>query len=151
MIAEHQGPTPETQERISSRRRDLYDVMQRLEASAARPSGAEGWRQQLDDSLSALDKSLRRHTAEIEAEQGLFEEVAVRSPNLIPLVNDLRREHVDMSASCSDARGLVARSETPSSVIRAAIIDLLGRLVIHRQRGAELLYDSYNLELAAGD
>lgn len=150
-MTEQLGPTPERRERIANRRQDLYEVMQQIEASAARPSGTDNWRRHLDGALASLEEALRRHTSEIEAEDGLFDDVSVRTPNLVPIVDDLRREHAAMSAQCSEARGLVGRSEVSINAVRAAVVELLGQLVVHRQRGAELLYDSYNLELAAGD
>lgn len=150
-MGDQQGPTPERRQRIAGRRQDIYEVMQRLEASAARPSGADDWRQQLDAALAALEESLKRHTAEIEAADGLFDDVTVRTPNLAPVVADLRDEHTQMAKACSEARGLVAREASSTQKIREAVLELLGQLVVHRQRGAELLYDSYNLELAAGD
>jgi hypothetical protein len=143
-------PSPETQEVIVNRRQDLYDAMQRLESSVARASGQDDWAVVVGDALEVMHDALQRHVIETEADDGLFAEVVGRAPNLASDVATLRKDHEDLLFSCRTANELVANWSAPAE-IRRKILALLGRLAIHRQRGAELLFDTYNVDLAAGD
>ena len=46
--------------------------------------------------------------------------------------------------------GLEMEDPEPDSVRRRAMT-LLGRLSLHRQRGSDLVYDAYNVDIATGD
>ena len=137
---EGEWPSVETKREISSRRQELYDAMRQLEWSVAGASGRDGWANEVEKALTALHAALQRHVLEIEAEDGLFADVIGRAPHLAPEVAILRKL----------ASSLVADWASPSE-IRRKVLGILGRLAIHRQRGAELLFDTYNVDLAVGD
>lgn len=143
-------PSPETHQGIVNRRQDLYDAMQRLESSVAQASGQHDWAVVVGDTLNVMHDALQRHVIEIEADDGLFAEVVGRAPNLASDVATLRKDHEDLLFSCRAVSELVANWSAPAE-IRRKVLALLGRLAIHRQRGAELLFDTYNVDLAAGD
>jgi hypothetical protein len=143
-------PSPETHQGIVDRRKDLYDAMQRLESSVARASGQDDWAVVVADALQIMHDALQRHVIEIEADNGLFAEVVGRAPGLASDVAILRNDHEDLLFSCREAGELVANWSAPAE-IRRKVLGLLGRLAIHRQRGAELLFDAYNVDLGAGD
>ena len=148
--AEVERPSEETKREISSRRQELYDAMRQLEWSVARASGQDGWASEVEKALTALHAALQSHVLEIEAEDGLFVDVIGRAPHLAPDVAILRRDHEDLLVSCRLASSLVADWASPSD-IRRKVLGILGLLTIHRQRGAELLFDAYNIDLAVGD
>ncbi|HJQ76467.1 MAG TPA: hypothetical protein VJ948_04300 [Acidimicrobiia bacterium] len=143
-------PSPETHQGIVDRRQDLYDAMQRLESSVARASGQDDWAVVVGHALKVMLDALQRHVIETEADDGLLAEVVDRAPNLAPDVATFRKDHDDLLHSCRAASELVANQSAPAE-IRRKVLSLLGRLAIHRQRGAELLFDAYNVDLAAGD
>lgn len=147
---EGEWPSVETKREISSRRQELYDAMRQLEWSVAGASGRDGWANEVEKALTALHAALQRHVLEIEAEDGLFADVIGRAPHLAPEVAILRKDHEDLLVSCRLASSLVADWASPSE-IRRKVLGILGRLAIHRQRGAELLFDTYNVDLAVGD
>lgn len=143
-------PSPETHQGIVDRRQDLYDAMQRLESSVARASGQDDWAVVVGHALKVMLDALQRHVIETEADDGLLAEVVDRAPNLAPDVATFRKDHDDLLHSCRAASELVTNRSAPAE-IRRKVLSLLGRLAIHRQRGAELLFDAYNVDLAAGD
>lgn len=145
-------PSFDTRQLIIKRRKSLYEAMQGLEASAARASGQPDWMEKIEEALSALLASLNRHVDDIEAEDGLFAEVLERAPRMRPMVDTLRQEHQELLATCRSALE-TARDEpdTKPRIMRRRIMAILGRLSMHRQDGAELLFDTHNLDLAAGD
>jgi hypothetical protein len=143
-------PSVDTRRRIVDRRQDLYAAMQRLEASAARAASNGDWAAEVRDALANLDSVLQRHVDEIEGPDGLITEVIDRAPHLVPAVDTLRDEHQELIAGCQAARDVLSDGGDVSRV-RRKVLSLLGRLAIHRQSGAELLYDAYNVDIAAAD
>lgn len=139
----------ETKHHVARRRRDLYEAMRRLEAALARPSGLADWRIEIESALTDLDRSLEDHIAQIEGPEGVFLEILNQAPHLEPVVETLRREHRGLAEACHDALGRAA--DWSSQRLRRRVNLLLVRLALHRQTGAELLFDAYNVDTAGGD
>jgi hypothetical protein len=145
-------PSFDARQLIIKRRKSLYEVMQSLEAAAARASGQPDWMEKVTESLTALSVALDRHVEEIEAEDGLFAEVLDRAPRMRPMVDTLRDDHADLRAACRSAmETATSNPDIKPRVMRRKIMAILGRLSMHRQDGAELLFDTHNVDLAAGD
>lgn len=148
--AVYDWPSTDLRRQVVNRRQLLYDAMQRLETSVARASGLEDWAEQVTKALASLGAALKRHIEEIEAPDGLFPEVIDMAPHLVSSIERLRREHEDLSTGCQAALDMVNEG-VPASEVRRRVLAILGRLAIHRQRGAELLFDAYNVELTAAN
>jgi hypothetical protein len=144
-------PSVDTHRRVIIRRQDLYKAMRRLEASVARATGQDDWAEGVRDALNVLDSALQRHVAEIEGPNGLFADVIARAPHLKPDVDMLGLEHRDLVTGCRNALDAVGSAEVDARAVRRKVVSILGRLTIHRQHGAELLFDAYNVDLAAAD
>lgn len=145
-------PSFDTRALIIKRRKTLYEAMQGLEAAAARASGQPDWMNKIEESLTALSEALDHHVEEIEAENGLFAEVLDRAPRMRPMVDTLRDDHDELRAACRSALETArANPDIKPRVMRRKIMAILGGLSMHRQDGAELLYDTHNVDLAAGD
>ena len=142
-------PAVDTKAGVARRRRDLYDAMRCLEAAVARPSGLADWRIEIEAAVADLDGSLRDHIAQIEGPDGLFVEILNQAPHLEPIVETLRKEHRGMAEACNDALGRAA--DWSPQRLRRRVNALLVRLALHRQTGAELLFDAYNVDIAGGD
>jgi hypothetical protein len=142
-------PSSRTHEQVASRRQELYETMANLERALARPSGAADWRIDIEDSLSDLERALKSHISQVEGEDGLFVEIVGRAPNLQPAVETLRKEHRSLESACHRAMSMSA--DWSPQVLRRRANTLLVRLALHRQSGAELLFDAFNVDIAAGD
>lgn len=142
-----QWPSDDARSDVVKRREDLYDAMRRLEAALARPSGLADWRIEIELALSGLESALNDHVEEIDP--GLFAEIMDRAPQLAPAVDSLRQEHEELQTACHTALSMAA--DWAATTLRRRTNMLLARLAIHRQNGAEILFDAYNVELAAGD
>ncbi len=142
-------PSDDTQDQVVSRRQELYHAMTGLERAVARPSGAADWRMDIETALSHLEAALSDHTAQIEAEDGLFAEILDRAPHLQPAVERLRDEHRSLESACHRALSMTADWST--QMLRRRVNALLVRLTLHRQSGAELLFDAFNVDIAGGD
>lgn len=142
-------PSEETVAGVAERRYQLYEAMRRLEAAVARPSGLADWRMEIETAITDLDRSLGDHIRRTESDDGLFAEILGGSPHLASRIAKLEEEHVELRAACRKAL-LMAADWSPTRLRRKANV-LLARLAFHRQSGAELLYDAYNVDIAAGD
>lgn len=142
-------PSEETVEEVAERRHELYETMRRLEAAVARPSGLADWRIEIEAAITDLDKSLGDHIRRTESDDGLLAEILEDSPHLATRIADLETEHEELRTACRTAL-FMAADWSPTTLRRKTNI-LLARLAIHRQTGAEILYDAYNVDIATGD
>lgn len=140
-------PPVDTRQQITERRIDLYEAMQQLETANARATGQPGWLDGMRSALENLERALDRHVTEIEAEDGLFGQVLAKTPHLAHAIEDLREEHDELVEGC---RSALAAVDGDTGRLRRKVLALLGRIAVHRQSGAELLYDAYNVDLAGG-
>lgn len=138
-------PSVETRDGVIDRRQKLYEAMRGLEAAVARPSGLADWRIEIEAALTELEAALRSHVRQVEADDGLFAQVMEESPHLAPGIDSLRREHNELVLAAHTALRMSADWEASS--LRRRVNTLLGRLAIHRQTGAELLFRAYNVEI----
>lgn len=145
-------PTPDTHGAIVRRRKDVYDAMLRLEESLARSSRLEDWRQEVAEALDGVEEALRRHVGEIEAPGGLFAEVVDLSPEMTSAVELLREEHAELERLTATALD-TARSDRlgDPSQLRTESMAVIDLLVTHRQTGAEMLFDAYNVDIGGED
>lgn len=142
-------PSETAKNGVVDRRQDLYDSMRRLESALARPTGLADWRIEIEEALSDLESSLNEHVAQTESEAGVFADVVDRAPHLAAATSSLRKEHQELLSACHNALSMSA--DWSSAALRRRANSMLARLAVHRQTGAELLYDAYNVDIAAGD
>ena len=146
---EHVDLPDRTRDDVARRRRVLYDAMRDLEAAVSRPRSSPGWRDGLRDALSPLAEALDEHVAEVEGEEGLFEEILLREPRMAHAVETLKKDHESLqtlSAAALDALG-----SQDSNEVRLKVNSVLLELARHRQKGSELIYETYAVDIATGD
>lgn len=141
-----QWPFADARQGVIERRQELYEAMGKLESVTARPSGLADWRIEVEAALTDLDRRLQAH---IESANGLFARILVDSPHLAPRIVELEDEHSELRTACRSAVSMAA--DWSSSRLRRKVNLLLARLAIHRQNGAELVFDAYNVDIATGD
>jgi hypothetical protein len=134
----------------STGRQDLYDAMRLLETSVGRDTALDDWSDEVAEALTILYDSLERHVFEVEAADGLFAAVIEHGPHLLPDIEALRKEHEELLFSCRSTMDSVS-GEADASEIRQRALGMLGRLARHRHRRSELMFDTYNVDLAAGN
>jgi hypothetical protein len=140
--------TTETLEEVVRRRADLYEAILGLERAAARPAAAreDEWRTGIADAVSELLRELADHIDVTERPDGLYAEIVEAAPRLGGKVMRLRDEHPEMVESAAALDALVADGDTAVDDLRNEIQRVLGRLVRHRQHGADLLWEAYSLD-----
>jgi hypothetical protein len=127
----------------------LGEAASRLELAIAAPyQDNDLWRKQVDADLEQLRFSLMEHIELTEADDGLLDQIIEDAPRLIPDVDVILADHAELCEAVDLAKDIVAHAGIEDAhEIRAAVLDLLARLFAHRQRGADLVFDAYNVDI----
>lgn len=139
---------------VRQRRMRLRDALRELEDAISAPARSHRW---ADDAASALDsflEALDEHIAGTERPDGLFDAVGEQAPRLTSHVARLRAEHDEMRVLAQDLRGHARAGASDAADverIRSGCLVLLRVAVRHRQRGSDLLYEAYEVDIAGGD
>jgi hypothetical protein len=140
---------------IRVRRDDFYEAVLALEQGLAAPAGddPQGWASSLAEPVGRLGSVLDAHVAGTEGESGLFAEVRDHAPRLIASIDRMQAEHEPLQQSVDDLTARLGSVTSDADVdgVREAGLDLIRRLLVHRHRGAELVYDAYDVDLSGGD
>jgi hypothetical protein len=139
-------------DRIKERRERLGRAADVLELAVVRPApDPRRWRDNARVVLAELSAALEDHVQEVEAEGGLFDDIATRTPRLIHAVDVLRGEHLTLAKQIAELRSLLGDDDSSVASIRDGALVLLAEISRHRHRGADLLWDSYNVDIGPGD
>jgi hypothetical protein len=149
------GDTGERIAVVRERRERLREALVELEQALSGAAGrSESWGDRVAPRVKEFHAALNGHIAMTEGDGGLFAQVLRESPRLDSVVKRLRKEHEDMLEA---ATKLLERCQgdltEPEDVegLRDDGMDLLRLAARHRQRGADLLYSAYEVDIAAGD
>jgi hypothetical protein len=144
--------TPTLRE-VQRRRADLHQALIDVELAISGPAGGrlDSWRADVAKQLAALLTTIDEHVEVTERPDGLYEEIQQRAPHLSNQIGRLREEHPAMRA---DTLVLLERYENDEigsgwtiDEARDDVQRLLGRVVRHRQHGADLVWEAYNLDI----
>lgn len=139
------------------RRADLYQAILALEQAAARPAAAreERWLAGVVEALGRLEQEIADHIEITERPQGLYDEIIDIAPRLTHNVQRLRDEHPQMLDAASTLRTRLTTEPVGDAQsideTRDEIQRVLGRLVKHRQRGADLVWEAYSRDIGGAD
>ena len=132
-------------------RAELAESMAALELALAAPAPGRqtAWAEQVNVALAELSADFGRHVAVTEGSDGLHEALVEAAPRLSSPVRRLTGEHAVITESIGD---LLARASPPAAAdevdaIRELGTALLVRLARHRQHGADLIYEAYQVDL----
>jgi hypothetical protein len=140
---------------IQIRRDDLYEATLALEQALAAPAGDQpsAWATSLRAPVDHLRVVLEAHVSGTEGEGGLFPEIREHSPRLIHAMDRLQSEHEPLcgatAALAASLDGVTGDAEVDA--VREAGVELIRRVLVHRHRGAELVYDAYWTDSSGGD
>jgi hypothetical protein len=140
---------------VNERRDEFYEGILGLERAIAQPAGddALGWAADTANAVEEMRRVLDDHIRETEAPGSFYDDVIEHSPHLVNAAHRLQAEHPPLAATV-DALALELKTVTDDEsveVTRQAAVELIKALLLHRHRGAELVYDAYNVDVAPGD
>jgi hypothetical protein len=149
---------PDAIEGVRLRREGLRSAMSALERALAAPAPTrvDDWRDGVRDSLTSLHDVWTRHIVETEAPGAFLDELVDEAPRLSTPAARLRREH-------SEILGVINRAEKWLDQVlldddhdvwvdglRADLTTMLCSLAHHRQRGADLIFAAYDVDIGGG-
>jgi hypothetical protein len=138
-------------EQVQRQRAELGESMAALEAALTLPAGAGAvWRRRVRAALTELAHDLRDHVDLTDATGGLYADIAATAPRLTHGVQVQQADHTEALAEVE--RLLAERDEgmhdaEAVQTHREACIRLLWRLVRHRQRTSDLIYEAYAVDI----
>ena len=149
MNQEHQAT--QALEAAARRRRELRDAIVELEDALSSPiRDVEPWRQGVAARLGALGDAFAEHVAETEGPGGLYDEMEDIAPHVQGKARRLREEHPPLKAAIVAATARFASPLPEGSdldTLRDDMQRLMGRFIRHRQHGADLVWDAYELDI----
>ncbi|HLN76344.1 MAG TPA: hemerythrin domain-containing protein [Nocardioidaceae bacterium] len=136
---------------LRRRRAELRDSMNALEQALAGPAAGDPrrWAERVHVALVELSADFREHIEITEGEHGLYQELRETAPRLSDAVARLASEHAEISKLIDEAMASVTAGEPEQDPgrVRDLGTTLLMRLVRHRQRGSDLVYDAYEFDI----
>ncbi len=149
-------PTSSTPERafleeLRRRRAELLESMSAVEHALAAPApGRQArWAERVHVALVELCADFGEHIDITEGPDGLYRELLSTAPRLSGAVARLTREHALIRDLLDNLLARVSEPEISEDVdtVRDRGTALLGKLVRHRQRGSDLIYEAYTADI----
>lgn len=135
---------------VRAQRSHLRRACQELELALAAPltGRLDEWAHQLTPAVVRIREAFAIHVSITEGRGGLFEQIRSDAPRLVPALGRLHREHKEVAAElASAAEQLDTAGEVSLEEVRERLTTVLAGLSRHRQRGADLLYEAYQVDL----
>jgi len=114
------------------------------------PGRAAEWVDAVGESLRQLQADFQEHIIVTEGTDGLYQDILGNAPRLAYAVQRLLNEHEEVSGALDSlVREATYMAEDPERVgrLREQANKLLGQLVRHRQRGADLVFEAYQTDI----
>jgi hypothetical protein len=136
------------------RRATLHDALVHLEMAISSPAAGRipDWTGVVAKELTGVRDAFDQHILVTEKPGGLYEEIIVRAPRLDGTVTRLRNEHPDISVQIDAMLERIGAVEIggedwPLDRARDDLQRFIGTVIRHRQRGADLVWEAYNVDI----
>jgi hypothetical protein len=151
---------------VRRRRAELLESINALELALAAPGRQVLWVERVAAALQELSGGFHDHVVLMEGPNGLNVRLIRRSPRMVHAVDRLTKEHTTLTGLIGElvtlvdqAHGSLDRGESisddpmpgDSDEVRDRGNELLGALTRHRQRGADLVYEAYSVDIGGQD
>lgn len=137
-------------DRVRAHRAQLRESVAAVDEALAHPIAREtDWRERMRAALAELDHDFGGHVDLTEGPGGLYERITNAAPRLSTSVDRLRDEHARLNERID---GFIAALENGQAVadlssFREDVTTLIGQLIRHRQKGSDLIYEAYEVDL----
>jgi hypothetical protein len=133
--------------------RESLDALERALSAPAPPGLAAHWAERVHAALLELAGDFREHLAVTEGPDGLYQDLARRAPRLAGQVSRLVQDHVAIGERLDGLLSLMGLAVDGEEVrrIRELGTALLGSIVRHRQHGADLVYEAYEVDIGGDE
>jgi hypothetical protein len=151
-------PTLSTRSELDAvriRRAELRESLHALEHALAAPASGRAvvWGEGVHHALAVVADDFSAHIEVTEGPNGLHQEILSGDLRLANAVRILGNEHAEIAAQVATLVADSAAPVTPSDTaeLRERATQLIGQLIRHRQRGADLIYEAYQTDIGGGD
>jgi hypothetical protein len=138
-------------EAAARRRRELREALVTFEDALASPiRDREAWRLEVIDALEGLRRAFGIHVTETEGPNGLYAEMEEIASHVAAKARRLREEHPTIAAALAEAGKRLDEPLPDDAAVHALRDDLqrlMGRIVRHRQYGADLVWEAYAVDI----
>ena len=136
-------------EEVRRRRAELRESMGAVEHALAAPGLEAGWAERVHVALVELSGDFGTHLDVTEGPDGLYRELLKTAPRLSGAVSRLTLEHTVIKDLLDYLISEVGEPDLTTDVdrVRERGTALLVRLVRHRQRGSDLIYEAYTADI----
>jgi hypothetical protein len=138
------------------RRQTLHDALVHLEQAISSPAAGRipQWSAAVTKEMVSLRDAFDQHVIVTEKPGGLYEEIMERAPRLAGTLRRLHAEHPTVTEQIGTVLERLEAGEVsdgdpawPVERARDDLQRLLGRIVRHRQAGADLVWEAYNVDI----
>ena len=154
MTAASSTPDPEF-DAVRRRRAELRETMGELERALAAPASGRPaeWADGVRRALVVLESDFREHIAVTEGPNGLHQDIVAAALRLSNGVERLTLEHGLITEQVNNLLAWFSAPVSPEDIerLREGATSLLGLLVRHRQRGADLIYEAFVVDVGGQD
>lgn len=142
-------PLPQ-QPSARAQRVGLRSAITGLRAAGVAPADDRAaWNRSVVVALTELRAALARHAEFTEGPDGLFADIRAEAPRLIHRAERLEAEHTELEDRIDGCAGELAGVDLATAEASiAAVVTAFDR---HVDRGAELVYEAYNVDISTGD
>ena len=134
---------------VVRQRSQLARAMNQVELAAAAPAAKQSWLIDLQHSLRQLEIAFNNHIVEVQTPGGLLDRIVDQAPRLQRAVAGTRDEHTVIANSVTSALEMMDRTdaEAKHDEIRDTVMAILLSVSRHRQKGADLIYEAYDVDI----
>jgi hypothetical protein len=138
---------------VRDHRAGLRAAIGQVERSLASPAPGRvaAWSEELRQQLEALSAALAQHVMITEGPDGLLADIVEAAPRLAHRVDVTRQDHRRLREQVDAVLTSLPVEQPAVAELREEVVQLLTGLVRHRQAGADLVYEAYNVDIEAAD
>jgi hypothetical protein len=136
------------------RRATLHDALVHLEMAISSPATGRipEWTAGVVKEVTGVRDAFDQHVLVTEKPGGLYEEIITRAPRLDGTVGRLKAEHpgiaTQLGATLDKLETVeIGGEEWPLDIARDDLQRFIGTVIRHRQRGADLVWEAYNVDI----
>ncbi len=141
-------------EQARARRKTLHDGLVHLEEAISSPATGRiaDWTAAVVKEMVEVREAFGQHIVVTERADGLYAEISERAPRLQNNLQRLRDEHPEIAAAI-DAMIVrleqteIASVQWPLDDARDDLQRFIGTVIRHRQKGADLVWEAYNVDI----
>jgi hypothetical protein len=153
-MAPDRNDLPPALSEAKQRRATLHDALVHLEIAISSPASGRipEWTGLVSKEMVSVRDAFEQHVLVTEKPGGLYEEIIMRAPRLDGTIRRLRDEHPEIAERIGamvqrlDETG-IDDPEWPLEQARDDLQRLIGTVIRHRQKGADLVWEAYNVDI----